>query len=231
LYRRGLGNAYLCTKLVWQDFNTVTDQKSGPSRVVEDVVQEDEEDLRGTGRLDGGLDELGSRDSPSDESHEHTTGSKQEQWATTEFVDEETHGKSSGEVDDIEDTVDLETELRIGNTSTLENVVHVVRYESVTRPLGEETEGYENDKTAAVTLCLEEFNPSVALEFLLELDSVTDFTVFDLDELILNVSASVCLGEGLKSLLISTFGDEPTWRFWDHPDGDQLDDGRSSLNH
>jgi hypothetical protein len=226
----GRGN-YLCSELVWENLNTVTDEESGPSRVVKYVVQEDEENLGGSGGLDGGLYELSSGDGPGDESYEHTTGSEQEQWTTTEFIDEETHGKSGGEVDDVEDTVDLESELRVQDTGSLENIVHVVGDESVTGPLGEETEGYENDKTTTVTPGLEEFDPSIALVFLLELDGVADFTVFDLDELILSVSTSMCLGENVKSLLIFALGDQVTWGFWDHPDGNQLDDGWCSLNH
>jgi len=221
----------LCTNLVWQDLNTVTDQKTRPRAVVEDVVQEDEEDLGLSGGNDSSLDELSGADGPGTEGDKHTTGREQEQWATTEFVDEETHGESNDEVDDVEDTVDLESGLSALDTGSSEDVVHVVRDKTVTRPLGEETEGDKNDETVTVTLCLEEFDPSVTLEFLLELDSVTNFTVLDLNELVVFISSGVCIGEDLESLLIFAFGDEETWGFWDKPDSNELDDRWRSLNH
>lgn len=45
--------------------------------------------------------------------------------------------------------------------------VMLTRDQAVAGPLGEETKGDEDNKTASVADCLEQFHPSVALEFLL----------------------------------------------------------------
>jgi len=52
---------------------------------------------------------------------------QEEQWTTTEFIDEETHCKGGEEVDDVENTVDFETKLGIGDTSSRQHIVHIVR--------------------------------------------------------------------------------------------------------
>lgn len=223
--------AYLSTKFVWENLDGVTDQETRPSTVVEDVVDEDESNLSPSSSSDSMLGELGSADGPDAERSAHTGGGEEEKRATTELVNEETHGDSSEEVDDVKDTVDLETSLWALDTSSFKDLVHVVRDETVARPLREESKRDENDKTVAVTLGLEQLNPSVLLELLLESDGFTDFLVFDLDELVISVTASVCLGEDVECLLVLALLNEVTWRFRDEPDGEQLDAGRSSLNN
>ena len=214
---------------VGQDLDTVADQQSRPGRVVEDVVDEDEGNLGVGGGWDGGLDELGGADGPRAERHEHTAGGEDEERATTEFVNEKAHDEGGDEVDDVQDTVDLELQLGVGDTSTGKDVRHVVRHEVVSGPLGEESERDQDEKTAAVTTSLDQLLPAVTLELLLHLDGFLDLAVLELDQLVLLVAAGVVVSENLESLLVLALGDQVTGRLRDEPDGNHLEDGRNGL--
>jgi len=160
---------------------------------------------------------LSSADSPGTESTEHASSSEQEQWATSEFINEEAHSQGSDEVDDVQNTIDLQLELLVGDTGLSKDVAHIIGDESVSRPLGEETKGDQDQEAASVSNGLEHVSPSVALELLLELDRVVNFAIFDLDKLIFHVSFGVALSQDMQCLLALALGNEETRRLWDHP--------------
>jgi hypothetical protein len=57
--------------------------------------------------------------------------------------------------------------------------------------LGEESERDEDDETMTIARSLEKLDPSIAFELFLQCKRLTDLTVFDLDELVIDVSACV----------------------------------------
>jgi hypothetical protein len=69
--------------------------------------------------------------------------------------------------------------------------VNVVADKSVTRPLGEETGGNENDEAVTVPFCLPQLSPGIAFEFLFQLKGFSDFLEFQLNNFILLCNKSV----------------------------------------
>jgi hypothetical protein len=81
------------------------------------------------------------------------------------LVDEEASRYGSDEVDDHQDTVYFQLGLLICHTRFPKNVAHVIRDETVSRPLGEESEGDKNGQTTPITRSFEKIKPWVALDF------------------------------------------------------------------
>lgn len=88
--------------------------------------------------------------------------------------------------------------------------------------MGEEAERDEDDKTMAVSRGLEKFEPSVTFELFLEDKSLADFTIFDLDELRIDVSSSMTFAQDLQRLLVLSFCDEEAGGFRNKPAMGQL---------
>lgn len=107
--------------------------------------------------------------------------------------------------------------MSVGDAGLGEHVGHVVRDQAVTGPLGEETEGDEDDESVAVPGCLEEFQPAVAFVFFLECESLPDFPILDLDEFVVEISSSVAFGKDVECLFVLAFCNQPTGRFGDEP--------------
>lgn len=140
-----------------------------------------------------------------------------------------TDGDGDKQVPDLETTVDdiLSVGVRVANS--VQSLVEVVRHDTVTGPLGEETRCNTDEHAVAVTLCLPENRPALSLELLLELESGVDLLDFELDQLVLLISIRVGPCEDVKSLFGFTLGDEETGRFVDEPDEDELEDRRQGL--
>jgi len=216
--------------VVGQDLDRVADQQAGPGQVVEDVVDEDHgDDTLACARVALDLRGPGQR-SPDDKGQEHAGGGDEEEGAASDAVDEETLADGDDHVDDLEDTVDDELGLGVGDADLLEDNVDVVRDETVAGPLGEKTDGEQDDQTVTVALGLDQFHPAVTLEFGLELESVLDLLHLEQDNFILHVTVGVNVGKNLVSALLLTLPDVPTWRLWDEPDETELEQGWSSLD-
>jgi hypothetical protein len=118
----------LSAESVWQDLGAVSHQETRPGGVVEDVVQENEEDLSIAGCDNTSLDELSSADGPGAERNQHSRGSEEEERTSSELVDEETRYEGTEEVDDVQNTVDLQAKLGTLHAGLLEDITHVVRH-------------------------------------------------------------------------------------------------------
>jgi hypothetical protein len=93
---------------------------------------------------------------------------------------------------------------------------------SVTRPLREETNGNQDDQTMAVTRGRPELSPVVALELLLQLNSLSDLIELDVDQFIVFVSLGMHVCQDLLRLLQSALRDEPTGGFGNSPANSRL---------
>lgn len=224
------GGHTLGAEAVRQNLSGVTDEKTRPGHVVEDVVDEDH-GHNGTAGTAVSVDGVtGGADGPDDEGSQHTSGGNQEERATADLVNNEALASSDDDVQDLQATVDDELDVAVRDPYAVEDDVEVVRDKTVAGPLGEETEGEQDEEPVAVTLGLDELAPAVALEFLLELDGVLDLLELDLHDLIVEVAVGVNLGEGLVSLLNLAVGNHPARRLGDEPDEAQLQEGRKSLD-
>ena len=82
----------LGSELVWENLKSVGNEKTGPGERVEDTEEPDENDLRVSGSLGVGavgLLVLGCDDGPGHEHGNHTGSRGQEQWSTSDTINEE----------------------------------------------------------------------------------------------------------------------------------------------
>lgn len=155
----------LSADVVRQNLNSVSDQQTRPGHVVETVVDEDKRDFAvcGGGVARSGNDisfcvaegrflDCGGHGGPDDVGGAHSCRSGEEERTTTELVNPETHEEGDDKVDDGENTIDLELQLRVGDASEGEDIGHVVGDETVSGPLREETERDQDDETVTVAL-------------------------------------------------------------------------------
>jgi hypothetical protein len=71
----------------------------------------------------------------------------------------------------------------------------VLPHEPVARPLREETERYQDDKTVAISWLAPEFTPVVTLELLFQLQGSSDLLVFQLNYCVQFIARSMCVCE------------------------------------
>jgi hypothetical protein len=200
----------LGTERIGQNFNGVTNKETRPRHVVESVVQEDHKDDGTSVGLDlGGFEALGEN-GPDDKGHAHSSGGDEEKRATSELVDEKAHGDGNETVPDVQNTVDLELHVGVGDTDGVEHTGDIVRDETVARPLGEQTSREQDKKPVAIALGLEKLEPASLLSLLLNGDGLLDLLILEHDEFVFSVAFGVKLGKDGKGALGLALGDVPT---------------------
>ncbi len=68
--------------------------------------------------------------------------------------------------------------------------------------MGEETERDKDNKTAAIARGLEEFDPAISFEFLLQGEGFADFPVLYLNKVVFDIATGVDIGENSESPLV-----------------------------
>jgi len=91
-------------------------------------------------------------------------------------------------------------------------------------PLGEKAQRQQNDESVAVSLGLDELEPAVALELLLELDGILDLLQLELHDLRVAIAVGMDLCEDIVSLLNLAMGNEIAWALRHEPDKRHLQD-------
>jgi hypothetical protein len=216
---------------VGQDFCRVTHKKTRPGQVVEAVVEENHGHHSVCSTLVGVVHAVRSRATgPDDENNEHAGGGDKEQWTSADLVDEEAHAGGDDHVQDLQTSVNNELDVAVRDSDIVENDVQVVADKTVARPLREETERQEDDEPVAVALGLEELEPAVAFELLLQLDSVLNLLELDLHNLRLEIAVCVHLCEDSVSFLDLAVCNEETRGLWHKPDERDLEERRQCLH-
>jgi hypothetical protein len=164
------------------------------------------------------------------EEDEHAKSGIEPQWTTTNSVNAESSSDSTEQVPNLKNTVDKILGYRVSNTNRDKNLLKIVRDKTVTGPLGEETNGKSNEGTSAVTAGSPKFSIRSLSDFLFLKNGLSNFTVFQLNKVIILITVGVELGKDTKSFLITTLADEPTGRFFIEPDREKLNDRGESLN-
>ncbi len=132
------------------------------------------------------LSEQGRADGLKSEENKHASRRGQEEEAATESVNQEGGAESPGQIPDLKDTVDEQLDGGVGDADGVEDTVKVVRHETISGPLGEESKSNDDPKTPQVARLGEEgFPPNVGGDGAVELDSSLDFLELVLDEGIL----------------------------------------------
>lgn len=216
-----------------QDLESVGDEQAGEANVVEDTEDPDEDELRVAGAVVGCvrvvIDSTG--DGPADERANHAEDRDQEERTTAELVD--LHGGNDGD-SQIEDGLasgDAELLVLLGDTGALVDGVHVVGEQSITRVLGDDTEGDDDGQPPAVTLGAEEVHVGGGpVGLLLDADGLLDLLELELDGSIVGVATSVPGGKDVEGLLVPVLVDEETGGLGDEPDEGELDEGGDDLD-
>lgn len=123
---------------------------------------------------------------------------------------------------------------RAGDTNSVKNLGQVVGDETVSGPLGEDTDGqleqrvrpvlhqnlkdaYDDPHASAVTGSAEQVEPADASSLSLKSKGLLDFIVFEVNQWVVGVTISMILGKDGLGLVITSTVDQPTWGFWQEP--------------
>jgi hypothetical protein len=126
-----------------------------------------------------------------------------------------THSDGDDAVPDVENAVDDKLGIRVFDTNTIKHTGDIIRHETVSRPLREQTSGDQDEKPVAVALGFEKLQPASLISLLLESDGLFDFLKLKFHKLVLDVAFSVDFCEHIQGLLVLALGDVPTWRLGD----------------
>jgi hypothetical protein len=106
----------------------------------------------------------------------------------------------------------------------------LTRHDSVACPLDHESNKNTDQETVSVALRGEEGRPpSGPRSFLLQFESLANFLVLKLYQLIVGVSVCMIPCENLKSLMVTILRDKPPRRLWHPQQADQLDSWEEAL--
>lgn len=214
----------------WKNLDGVGNQKTGPGEVVSGGVDENHSNDGLSGSWVAVDSELSRAHRPNSERNKHTTSGSKEKRTTTKLVYSKGHTERNEPVVDRQTTVDLELSILAGDTDGVEDNSEVVRNQSVTGPLREQTSSHQQEKTMPVTLGGNKLTPSAGCDGLFEGNSLSDLGVLELNERILFVTIGVVLGENLEGGLWLVLGHEPPRGLRDHPKTGDLDDRGKSLH-
>jgi hypothetical protein len=146
----------LGANLEGQDLDSVGNKQTGPSKRVSDGEDPDHGNNSLTGSLALRSLLLGRADGPNDEGKTHGGGGGDEHGATTDTVNEQGARYRNDERKDGKTTVKTKLGITVKDTDTLVDIGGVVGHKTVAGPLGEQTEGSEEQEPVPVALGLEE---------------------------------------------------------------------------
>lgn len=130
----------------------------------------------------------------------------------------------------MKNTVDEQLSVGVSDTNIVQDRVKVVRDQTVTRPLGEESNRNNDPHALPVSSICEEGFPSDARNNIaLELNGSLNFLEFVLNQRIVGIAIGVVVSESLECLFFTATAHEPTGRFGCEPDESNLDDRRKTL--
>jgi len=216
-----------------QDLESVGDEKTRETDIVEDTEDPNPDDLCVAGALVGLARVLidSSDDGPADERANHAEDGNQEKGTTAELVDGQ--GSCDGDAKIEDGLAGRDTELRVlvGDTGTDVDGVHVVGQNGVTGVLRDDTERDDDGEPPAVTLGAEEVGIAGGLvRVLLDADGLLDLLELELDGGVVGITASVPLGKHVEGLLMAVLVDQVTRGLGDEPDESDLDQRRDDLD-
>jgi hypothetical protein len=106
----------------------------------------------------------------------------------------------------------------------------LTRHDSVACPLDHESDQNTDQETVSVALRGEEGRPpSGSRNFFLQFESLANFLVLKLYQLIVGVSVRMIPCENLESLMVTILRDKPSGGLWHPQQADQLDSWEEAL--
>jgi hypothetical protein len=174
--------------------------------------------------------ELGRAHRLQREEDDHADGRRDEQEATASTLDHEGSADGECQVPDLQNAVDEELNGRVGDADGVENLVEVVRHETVAGPLREEREGDDDAHALEVTRRSEQrLVANVGGDGAVEVDLSLDLLELVAHERVLLVAVGVVVCKGLERLCVTALGHEPTRRLRHKPDEEDLENGGNAL--
>lgn len=213
---------------VRKNFRGVVSHETGLD-VVEDAVEKNDSDEAMSELRLGGYFVAGGDDGENVEADEGADRRDEVDGATTQLVDQKGEAEVLEERDGLHASIDTELSLRVGHADVVHDVLKVVADKTVARPLGEETDGSEDDDALAIAFCLEEVGPASLASLLVEFDRGFDFSKFKLHKLVVFIALTVPLGEHSESLTVAVLVAQPTGGFRHKEDTGKDDDGADGL--
>lgn len=212
-----------------QNFDGVGDEETRPRKRIGDGEDPDHSD-DGTASGDAALCLLGRANRPNNEGNAHGASCSQEERATSEAIDHHSAGHGNNERQDGETAVETKLGIGISYANALEDLLGVVGDKTVTRALGEDTEGGKKHQPVPVALGLQEIEVGGSLlVHELQAEGLLDFLVFELDGGVVSIAVGMVFGQDSESLLVALLADQPTRGLGDPEDEGELDNRRSSL--
>jgi len=217
--------------VVRHDFGGVEDSERRPSEAVRHTVEEDEDECTSTDAMVALSHRVvrSSEARKTSEGNHHTSSSDDELRATVETVGDECTGVGDDPGHAFLAEVELELLLGVRNADVVENLGEVVRDETVTGPLGEETNADTEEHAVAVARSSDKLEPRDTLVLPFELNSFFDLLHLQVDERVVRVPISVKSAKDCAGLVSTTFVDQPTWRLGHEGEEDEEDGGEESL--
>jgi hypothetical protein len=218
-----------------------------PRNVIKEVINENEDNKCSSNTRVGTVTcSMGSQTSPAGEGDQHARSSDKEQWAASNALNKPWTKISSEQVEDLQNTIDNELSLAVGDTDASQHLVNIVRHQAVTRPLREETNTAYEERSLAVTGYLEydisipapknnrnasrveiltginELKPGALSSFLFQTNSFNNFIVFELDKFVIGIAVAMDIGQNSESLFFFVTRNQPSWGFGKGEDEEDL---------
>lgn len=199
--------------------------------VVEEVEDVDEADNGATHvSVRVFLVNASAENGPDEEGKEHANSRDEQNRATSETinvegdeeVDEQRHGLGTA--------VDAQLVHGGSDADTVKNELEVVGDNTVAGPLTEDSEGNNEHETTAVTASSEEVHPlGVGVGLLVHGHGSANLVVLNLDDLVIDITLGVVLGEHVESILVAVLGNHETRALRNPPDDAEDDNGAPAL--
>lgn len=172
----------LCSNVKGQDLGGVRDRQTRPCKTCHAVEEEDHGQDCFPSCFVAGLTVYGRTRRPDAERHQHTTGSDQKQFSSSEFVDKQDREQHSNqEIVYLEPSIKESLVVGICHANTLEDIVEVIRYQSIARALGEERNKRDECDASPVTFVGNHAFPTLRGELFFGSKGLADFKIFALN--------------------------------------------------
>ena len=197
--------------MVRKNFDSVRNDEGGEGKIVRAVEQKDKCDDSMGGALVSCVSVDGGASGLQCEKNDHADNGGHEEDTTANLVNKGRGEESPEQIPDLEDTVNQELYGGVHNANGNENLIKVVRNETVAGPLGEEGEGNNDPHAAPISRCGEEvLPPNGRGNLTVKLDGGFYFLELVLDKGILFVAIGVVIGKGFQGSLTAAFANQPT---------------------
>ena len=151
------------------------------------------------------------------EDHDHGSSGKHKHLTTGESGDDKSDDDSVQQTPALVGHVDARLCAVIGKTHQVEEQLLVVREQSITAHLGEQTQEDGDDDTAAHSRSSDHVHPGLLRVLHLELDRGSNLGHFSLDEERVGVVFSVVFDQNGIGLVVTVTGNQKTWALGKQP--------------